>query len=114
MMNFCWGMKFFLDNILGYENKGWILARKSNKEKSSKVSRFDILIAGWLIPLKGKNFIKCICHITDHQIVSQMQYHNADFQSKIPCHKIKFHLKINQISFIWHRRLNVSGISIFS
>ena len=43
MMNFCWGMKFFLDNILGYENKGWILAKKSNKKKSAKVSRFDIL-----------------------------------------------------------------------
>ena len=93
-MNFCWVMKFFLENILGYENKDWILAKKSNKEKSAKVSRFDILIAGWLIPQKGRNNIKCMFRITDHQIVSEMEYNNADFQSiKIPCHKIKFHLK---------------------
>ena len=63
------------------------------KIKLRKVSGFDILIAGLLIPQKGRNTTKCIFRITDHQNVSQRQYHNADFQSKIPCHKIKFHLK---------------------
>ena len=45
MMNFCWGMKFFLENMLGYENKHWILA---------KICRFNILIAEWLIAQKRK------------------------------------------------------------
>ena len=34
--------------------------------------------------------------ITDHQIVFQKQYHNADFQNKIPRHKRNVHLESNK------------------
>ena len=44
MMNFCWGMNFFLGNVLGYKNKNWILAKKLNSEKLAIICRFYILI----------------------------------------------------------------------
>ena len=82
-MNFCWGMKFFLENMFGYENKHWILA---------KICRFNILIPEWLIAQKRKMHF----FIIKYQIVSQKRYDNADFQNKIPYHKRKFHLESNK------------------
>ena len=74
---------FFLENMLGYENKHWILA---------KICRFNILIPEWLIAQKCEMPFS----INKYQIVFQKRYDNADFQNKISYHERKFHLESNK------------------
>ena len=44
MMYFCWGVNFFIGNILGDENKNF-QKKKLNSEKLAIICRFDILIS---------------------------------------------------------------------